>query len=57
MQKIEVGHALGTAITVQFRYEAFEDFSHELDRSEVIRQVTELMEHVEGLLKNIEEAK
>jgi hypothetical protein len=45
-----------TDFAVQFRYEAFEDLSDKLDRVGVIRQVTELVEHVENLLQDTEAA-
>jgi HEPN domain-containing protein len=41
---------------VQFRYEIFDPISGQLERPEVIRQVTELLEHVERLLKEAETA-
>lgn len=43
-----------TDFAVQFRYEAFEDFDEKLDRVEVIRQVAELVDHVEVLIKDME---
>jgi HEPN domain-containing protein len=45
-----------TDFAVQFRYEIFDAVTGQLDRPEVIRQVTELLEHVERLLKEAEAA-
>jgi HEPN domain-containing protein len=39
-----------TYFAVQFRYEAFEDAGSELERPEVLGQVRELVEYVEGLI-------
>lgn len=39
-----------TDYAVQFRYEAFEDSGNELERLEVLGQVRELVEYVEGLI-------
>ena len=38
-----------TDFAVQYRYESFDDADEQLSRPEVIRQVTELVEHVERL--------
>jgi HEPN domain-containing protein len=43
-----------TDFAVQFRDEAFEEFGTELDREEIIQQVTELVEHVEKRIKDAE---
>ena len=40
---------------VQFRYGAFLDLGDELDRHEVVRDVNELVEHVEGLIRRTEQ--
>jgi hypothetical protein len=39
-----------TPFGVQFRYEAFASFDEALDRDETIRQVSNLLAHVETLL-------
>ena len=44
-----------TDFAVQFRYASFEDVDNQLDRAEIIRQLTELVEHVEKLLEDVDE--
>jgi HEPN domain-containing protein len=43
-----------TDFAVQFRYEAFEGPDSEVDRMQVIDRVTELIKHVDDLLKKVE---
>ncbi len=44
-----------TDFAVQFRYASFEDFDNQLDRAEMIHQVTELVEYVEKLSEDVDE--
>jgi hypothetical protein len=44
-----------TDFAVQFRYASFEDVDSQLDRAETIRQVTELVDHVEKRSEEIDE--
>ena len=44
-----------TDFAVQFRYASFEDVDSQLDRAETIRQVTELVEHVEKRFEDVDE--
>lgn len=41
-----------TDFAVQFRYEAYDDMSGELDRIQIARCVSELVDHVSGLLES-----
>ena len=43
-----------TDFAVQFRYESFEALDNQLDRAEIIRQVTELVEHVEKQFEEVD---
>ena len=44
-----------TDFAVQFRYTSVEDVDNQLDRAETIRQVTELVEHVEKRFEDVDE--
>jgi len=44
-----------TDFAVQFRYASFEDLDNQLDRVEMIHQVTELVEYVEKLFEDVDE--
>ena len=44
-----------TDFAVQFRYASFEDSDNQLDRAEMIHQVTELVEYVEKLFEDVDE--
>jgi len=44
-----------TDFAVQFRYASFEDLDNQLDRAEMIHQVTELVEYVEKLFEDVDE--
>ena len=44
-----------TDFAVQFRYASFEDLDNQLDRAEMIQQVTELVEYVEKLFEDVDE--
>jgi len=41
-----------TDFAVQFRYEAYDDLTGELDRVQISRRVSELVDHVFGLLES-----
>jgi len=41
-----------TDFAVQFRYEAYDDMSGELDRIQITRRVSELVDHVSRLLES-----
>jgi HEPN domain-containing protein len=41
-----------TDFAVQFRYEAYDDMSGELDRIEIAHRVSELVDHVSNLLES-----
>jgi hypothetical protein len=43
-----------TDFAVQFRYASFEDADNQLDRAEMIHQVTELVEYVEKLFEDVD---
>ena len=43
-----------TEFAVQFRYSAFNDLTDSIDRPAVIREVGELLQHVEDLLRDAE---
>jgi HEPN domain-containing protein len=45
-----------TDFAVQFRYRIFEDAEDRLDRGETIRQVSDLVVHVETLVRELEQA-
>ena len=44
-----------TDFAVQFRYASFEDSDNQLDRAEMIHQVTELVQYVEKLFEDVDE--
>lgn len=44
-----------TDFAVQFRYASFEDLDNQLDRAEMIHQVTGLVEYVEKLFEDVDE--
>lgn len=45
-----------TPFGVQYRYEAYTSFDAPLDRGEVVRHVNGLLDHVETLIREVEQA-